>query len=88
MSASSSGVPSAENAGLQSVEELNDFKLIIPEPATASSATAHAGELSLQAFAPVDPEAGERATAGIVIMLTLACTVLSLFDLFLLASGS
>ena len=34
------------------------------------------------------PERTERVNALIVIVLTLACTVLSLFDLFLLASGS
>jgi hypothetical protein len=30
----------------------------------------------------------ERANAVIVIVMTLACTALSMFDLFLLASGS
>ncbi len=33
-------------------------------------------------------ERSERANAMIVIVLTLACTVLAIFDLFLLASGS
>jgi len=33
-------------------------------------------------------ERSERANALIVIVLTLACTVLAIFDLFLLASGS
>ncbi|HVA19941.1 MAG TPA: hypothetical protein VMU55_07190 [Solirubrobacteraceae bacterium] len=33
-------------------------------------------------------ERSERANALIVIGLTLACTVLAIFDLFLLASGS
>jgi len=33
-------------------------------------------------------ERSERANALIVIVLTLACTAMSLFDLFLLASGS
>jgi hypothetical protein len=33
-------------------------------------------------------ERSERATARIVIVLTLACTVLALYDLFLLAAGS
>jgi hypothetical protein len=33
-------------------------------------------------------ERTERASALIVIALTLACTALSLYDLFLLASGS
>jgi hypothetical protein len=32
-------------------------------------------------------ETSERAHALIVIVLTLACTVLAIFDLFLLASG-
>ncbi len=33
-------------------------------------------------------ERSERATARIVIVLTLACTVLALYDLFLLAAGA
>ena len=33
-------------------------------------------------------ERSERANAMIVIVLTLACTALAIFDLFLLASGS
>ena len=33
-------------------------------------------------------ERSERANALIVIVLTLACTVLALYDLFLLAAGS
>jgi hypothetical protein len=33
-------------------------------------------------------ERSERANALIVIALTLACTILAIFDLFLLASGS
>ena len=33
-------------------------------------------------------ERSEQANALIVIVLTLACTVLAIFDLFLLASGS
>jgi hypothetical protein len=33
------------------------------------------------------PKGNEQLNALIVIVLTLACTVLSLFDLFLLASG-
>ena len=33
-------------------------------------------------------ERSERANALIVIVLTLACTILAIFDLFLLASGS
>lgn len=33
-------------------------------------------------------ERTERANALIVIVLTLACTALSIFDLFLLASGA
>jgi hypothetical protein len=33
-------------------------------------------------------ERTERANALIVVALTLACTALSLYDLFLLASGS
>jgi hypothetical protein len=33
-------------------------------------------------------ERSERANALTVIVLTLACTVLAIFDLFLLASGS
>jgi hypothetical protein len=37
--------------------------------------------------APVQ-ERSERANALIVIALTLACTVLAIFDLFLLALGS
>jgi hypothetical protein len=32
-------------------------------------------------------ERSERAKARIVILLTLACTVLAVLDLFLLASG-
>jgi hypothetical protein len=37
---------------------------------------------------PAVQERTERANALIVIVLTLTCTALSLFDLFLLASGS
>ncbi len=33
-------------------------------------------------------ERSERANALIVLVLTLACTALAIFDLFLLASGS
>ena len=33
-------------------------------------------------------ERSERANAMIVIVLTFACTILAIFDLFLLASGS
>jgi hypothetical protein len=33
-------------------------------------------------------ERAERANANVVILLTLACTVLAIFDLFLLAAGS
>jgi len=33
-------------------------------------------------------ERSERANAMIVIVLTLACTALAIFDLFLLAAGS
>jgi hypothetical protein len=33
-------------------------------------------------------ERSERTNALIVIVLTLACTILAIFDLFLLASGS
>ena len=33
-------------------------------------------------------ERSERANALIVIVLTLACTVLALYDLFLLAAGA
>jgi hypothetical protein len=33
-------------------------------------------------------ERSERATARIVIVLTIACTVLALYDLFLLAAGT
>ena len=33
-------------------------------------------------------ERSERANALIVIVLTLACTVLALYDLFLLAAGT
>ncbi len=37
---------------------------------------------------PAVQERTERANALIVIALTLACTAMSIFDLFLLASGS
>jgi hypothetical protein len=33
-------------------------------------------------------ERSERVNAMIVLVLTLACTVLAVFDLFLLASGT
>jgi hypothetical protein len=33
-------------------------------------------------------ERSERANAMIVLVLTLACTALAVFDLFLLASGT
>jgi hypothetical protein len=33
-------------------------------------------------------ESSERANALIVIVLTFACTILAIFDLFLLASGT
>jgi hypothetical protein len=33
-------------------------------------------------------ERAERANANVVILLTLACTVLAIFDLFLLAASS
>ena len=42
------------------------------------------------AYLPPSPNAkdrSERTTAIVVIALTLACTALSIFDLFLLASG-
>jgi len=39
-------------------------------------------------FKSAAKERSEQATARIVIVLTLACTILAIFDLFLLASGS
>lgn len=49
-----------------------DSQAYLPPPMSQSGAT----------------ERSERATARIVIVLTLACTVLALYDLFLLAAGT
>jgi hypothetical protein len=49
-----------------------DRQSYLPPPMSKSAAT----------------ERSERANAMIVIVLTLACSVLAIFDLFLLASGS
>jgi hypothetical protein len=49
-----------------------DRSAYLPPPMSKSAAT----------------ERSERANALIVIVLTLACTILAIFDLFLLASGS
>ncbi len=88
MSASSSHVPSSGDAGFQSVEELNDFKLLAPTVPAHALPLAHPATSPLSAISPSTPEGAERFKASIVIVLTLACTILSLLDLFLLASGS
>ncbi len=67
------------------MEDLNDFKPV----ATDGPALPHPSALSLRSASPTStPEGGERVNATIVIVLTLACTGLSVFDLFLLASGA
>jgi hypothetical protein len=73
-------------AGVPSVEELQDFKMILPGAAAQPSAAP--SRLRSRSLAPATPEQAERVNAAIVIVLTLACTVLAFFDLFLLASGS
>ncbi len=73
-------------AGVPSVEELQDFKMILPEAAAHPSGLP--SPLPSRSFAPATPAQAERVNAAIVIALTLACTVLAFFDLFLLASGS
>jgi hypothetical protein len=88
MSASSSEFPASDGTGLQSVEELNDFKLVSPGAAVGESRRPRSSALPFKALGPSTPEAAERVNAAIVIVLTLACTALSFFDLFLLASGS
>ena len=89
MSASSSQVPAAGGAGFQSVEELQDFKSFVPDTqAFPSASPSRPSAARLKSFAPSTSEDAERVNAVIVIVLTLACTALSLFDLFLLASGS
>ena len=68
--------------GLPSAEELRDFKWMAPEaPRPRSSRLT---ETPASSYAS---ERAERVNATIVIVLTLACTALSLFDLYLLASG-
>jgi hypothetical protein len=73
-------------AGVPSAEELQDFKMILPEAVTQPSALP--SPLRSRSFAPATPEQVERVNAAIVIVLTLACTALAFFDLLLLASGS
>ncbi len=82
MSSSGSHAHQPGDAGLPSAEELRDFKWVAPE-----SSSSPAIKLRSRSLAPDAIERAERVNAGIVIGLTLACTVLSLFDLFLLASG-
>lgn len=73
-------------AGMGSAEELQDFKMIVPEAAAQPSPLPP--PVRSRSFAPATPEQAERVNAAIVVVLTLACTVLAFFDLFLLASGS
>jgi hypothetical protein len=68
------------------VEELQDFQMIVPDAPALPSA--RPSPLSSRSSAPSTTEDAERVNAAIVIVLTLACTALSFFDLFLLASGS
>jgi len=67
-----------------SVEEFDDFKSFVSEESEGLTLAA-SPPLSLGSSALPDPE---RVNASIVIALTLACTALAVFDLFLLALGS
>ena len=67
-----------------SVEEFDDFKSFVSE-GSAGLTVAASPALSFGPGALPDPE---RVNAAIVIALTLACTALAVFDLFLLALGS
>jgi hypothetical protein len=61
--------------------------MILPE-AAAAQPSALPSSVRSTSFAPATPEQAERVNAAIVIVLTLACTALALFDLFLLAASS
>jgi hypothetical protein len=74
-------------AAIPSAEELRDFKVILPK-AAAAQPSALPSSVRSTSFVPATPEQAERVTAAIVIVLTLACTALAFFDLFLLATAS
>jgi hypothetical protein len=82
MTASGSLAPVPDGADLASAEDLLDFTQIDPD------APSGAVSLSLELLASPEDERVERVNATIVTVLTVACTFLSIFDLFLLASGS
>ena len=73
---------SARRGSSPSAEDLLDFQQIVPDASPRQSPSAP------KAVTPLTSEDAERANAVIVIVLTLACTALSLFDLFVLALGS
>jgi hypothetical protein len=64
---------------------LRDFKWVAPDPARQSPSTSTSKPRSSLANTG---ERTERVNAAIVIVLTLACTALAIFDLALLASGA
>jgi hypothetical protein len=75
------GTGSPVGVGLPSAADLLDFQQI------ASGIAPPASPLAPKSLTPLSSEDGERVNAAIVIVLTLACTALSFFDLFLLAYG-
>jgi hypothetical protein len=73
------------DGGFLSAEEWQDFQMTAPDTARAAPARS---SLSLSSLAPRTPVDAERTNAAIVIVLTLACTAMAFFDLFVLALGS
>jgi hypothetical protein len=74
--------PAPDGASSPSGADLLDFAMIDPD------APPRGPPLALESFTSPFPERVERINASIVVVLTVLCTVLSVFDLFLLASGS
>jgi hypothetical protein len=82
MTASGAFAPVPDGADLASAEDLLDFTQIDPDAPSGGV------PVSLASFASPEDERIERVNATIVTVLTVVCTFLSIFDLFLLASGS
>jgi hypothetical protein len=80
-----SSVPGLSGSvSLPPVEEVDDFKSFVPAErgGPVSAVATRSRPVSSGAVAHT-----ERVNATFVVALTLACSALALFDLFLLASG-
>jgi hypothetical protein len=79
MRVSSSHPSQPGDASLPSVTDVPEVRWI------PSHTSAHLPPLALTSSKSDATERAERVNAAIVVVLTLACTALSIFDLFLLA---